>query len=277
MDTDEGYLIINGHEENIFEINLLIQSIKHIDSKKRIGVIANYKDLKFIDADDIIYIDEPNPTVLFFKSLLASPYTKTIALLPDQLLTSFNPNIWENLRGMNSVVLPKNRYSFNNNVIDPTLYALAQSEIKSFGLTSIPNAVYFNKKCGSDYIFGLAIILSANYEQNDYIDFFADKEHNMPSFPEYIWPSWILSFLQSITSDKISTFDFVYCIDLSKQENNYINNNYTKRWSEFLTYWVNDRGTLKIENFVQQGLIKYDSSAWLTEDTKRNLKNAWII
>ena len=274
---NEGYLIINSHEDNIVEVNLLIQSIKNIDPTRSIGVVVDDASLKFNDVDDIILVDEVNDTVGFFKSLLLSPYTKTIALLPDQLLTAFDTNIWENLRSLNSIVLPKHRYAFNDKVIDPALYGLSQTEIKSFGLTSIPNAIYFNKNHGCDYIFGLAIILSSDYDQNAYIDFFVDNEHSMPPFPEYIWPSWMLSFLQTITDEKISTYDFIHCIDLSKQENNYLNNNWSRRWSEFLTYWVNDEGVIKIENFIQRGLIKYDSNAWLTEETKQNLKNAWKI
>jgi hypothetical protein len=272
---NEGYLILNANEENIVEVNLLIQSIKHIDSSRHVCVSTNQNNLKFADADDTVFVDEKNPTVGFFKSLLSSPYTKTIALLPDQLLTAFNPNLWENLRSINAILLPQNRYGFNDKIIDPALYGLSQLEIKSFGITSIPNAIYFNKDHGCDYVFGLAIILSSNYSQSDYIDFFADKEHSMPSFPEFIWPSWMLSFLQTITDAKISTFDFMHCIDLSKQENNYMNNNWSRRWSEFLTYWVNDTGDIKIENFIQRGLIKYDSSAWLTEETTQNLKKAW--
>ena len=270
---DEGYLIINSHSENVLEVNLLIQSIKKIDSKRPVCVATTDNDLKFIEADKIIYIEEPNPTVAFFKSMLDSPYIKTIALLPDQILTSFNTAIWENLRGMESIVLPKNRFSFNDMIIDPVLYPLSQTDVKSFGLTSIPNAIYFNKEKECDYIFGLAVILSSNYEQHKYIDFFADKEHSMPPFPNFIWPSWMLSFLQTITDDKITTFDFIHCIDLSKQENNYVNNNWTRRWSEFLTYWVNEDGVIKIENFVQRGLIKYESSAWLTQEVQQNLKN----
>jgi hypothetical protein len=273
----EGYLIINSNKDNVVEVNLLIQSIRNIDPTRSIGVVVNSEDLKFIDADNVVCVNDSNPTVEFFKSLLASPYTKTIALLPNQLLTSFNTNIWENLRSINSIVLPENRYAYNNKIIDPSLYGLSQTEIKSFNLTSIPNAIYFNKEHDCDYVFGLAIVLSSNYVQNDYIEFFVDKEHSMPPFPDFIWPSWMLSFLQSITDEKISTFDFMHCIDLSIQENNFINNNWTRRWSEFLTYWVNDQGVLKIENFVQHGLIKYDSSAWLTEETLENLKNAWKI
>jgi hypothetical protein len=268
----EGYLIINGTEDNTLEVDLLIESIKKIDPTRPVGVVVNDKSLKFIEADDIIVVDEINPTSLYFKSLLASPYNKTIAFLPDQLLTAFNTRIWENLRGFDAVILPKNRYSFNGNVIDPALYMTGQTEVKSFDISSIPNAIFFNKDKECDYIFGLAIILCASYSQHDYIDFFADTENSMPPFPKYIWPSWVLSFVQSITDKKILTFDFVHCIDLTKQENNYVNNNWTRRWSEFLTYWVNETGDLKIENFIQNGLVKYESSAWLTDETRTNLK-----
>lgn len=268
----EGYLIINSNKDNILEVDLLIESIKKIDPTRPVAVIVNDKSLKFIEANDIIFVDEINPTLLYFKSLLASPYTKTIAFLPDQLLTAFNTNIWENLRGFDAVILPKHRYSFNGNIIDPVLYSTSYTEVKSFNASSIPNAIFFNKDKECDYIFGLSIILCASYSQHDYIDFFADTEHNMPPFPKYIWPSWVLSFVQSITDRKILTFDFVHCIDLSKQENNYINNNWTKRWSEFLTHWVNETGDLKIENFIQSGLVKYESSAWLTDETRTNLK-----
>jgi hypothetical protein len=269
---DEGYLIINGHSENILEVNLLIHSIKKIDSKRPVCVAVNSKDVKFIQADKIIYIEESNPTVAFFKSMLDSPYVKTIALLPDQILTSFDTNIWENLRGMGPIVLPEHKFAFNDEIINPSLYSLNQEEIKSFNISSIPNAIYFNKEKECDDIFGLAVILSSNYQQHDYIDFFVDQEHSMPPFPNFIWPTWMLSFLQTITDDKIRIFDFMHCIDLSKQENNYVNNNWTKRWSEFLTYWVNEDGILKIENFVQRGLVKYESSAWLTQEVQQNLK-----
>ena len=268
----EGYLIVNGNIDNQIEIELLIRSIEKIDPYRPVSVIVDNNDIKFIEADEVIYLNEANPTLGYFKALLASPYTKTIALLPDQLLTAFDTVVWENLRGLDSIVLPKNRYLFNGQIINPTLYNTASTELKSFGLYSIPNAVFFNKDKGCDNIFGLAAILCANYDQDDYINFFVDKEHEMPSFPKFIWSSWVMSLLQTITSRKISTFDFMHCIDLSKQENNFINNNWTRQWSEFLTYWVNDDGVLKIENFVQSGLVKYQSCGWLTEEVISNLK-----
>jgi len=268
----EGYLIVNGDVDNQVEIDLLIHSIKKIDPTRPVSVIVNNKDIKFIKADKVIYLKDKNPTLCYFQALLATPYTKTIALLPDQLLTAFDTTVWENLRGLDSIILPRNRYSFNSQIIDPVLYNNPSTELKNFGLCSIPNAIFFNKDKGCDNIFGLATILCANYDQDNYINFFADKEHEMPSFPKFIWVGWVLSLLQVITSGKISTYDFMHCIDLSKQENNFVNNNWTRRWSEFLTYWVNDSSTLKIENFVQLGLVKYETIGWLTEETLLNLK-----
>lgn len=269
----EGYLIINGTTENSIEIDLLIKSIKKIDPERPVSVIVNSVAAKFIEADSVIILNEHNPTLCYFKSMLLSPYTKTIGLLPDQLLTYFDLSLWENLRGLDSIVLPEHRYLFNNEVIDPLMYSSSSTEIKSFGINSIPNAIFFNKDKGCDYIFGLASVLCSSYDQDSYIQFFANKEHEMPPFPKFIWPSWVLSLLQSITEKKISTLDFMHCIDLSKQENNYINNNWTKRWSEFLTYWVNDECVLKIENFVQHGLVKYESRGWLTDEILENFKN----
>jgi len=268
----EGYLIVNANMDNQVEVELLIHSIRKIDPGRPVSVVVDNKDIKFMEADNIIYSKEENPTLGYFKAMLVSPYSKTIALLPDQLLTAFDTTVWENLRGLDSIVIPKNRYLFNGQIINTTLYNNASTELKSFGLCSIPNAIFFNKDKGCDNIFGLATILCANYDQDDYINFFVDKEHEMPSFPKFIWSSWVMSLLQIITSGKISTFDFMHCIDLSKQENNFINNNWTRQWSEFLTYWVNDLGELKIENFVQSGLVKYESCGWLTEEAISNLK-----
>lgn len=270
---NEGYLIINSNAENKTEVDILITSIRKIDPQRSISVITNDRSVGFIEADNVILLEESNPTVSYFKSLLLSPYIKTIAFMPDQLLTLFDTNVWENLRSLNSIVIPKNRFLFNGEIIDPKMYASSSTEIKSFDIESIPNAIYFNKDKRCDDIFGLAVILSASYDQDNYIDFFIGKEHTMPPFPTFIWPSWILSFLRSVTDEKIYAFDFINCIDLSIQENNYTNNNWSKRWSEFLTYWVNDAGVVKIENFVQQGLIKYESKAWLTDDILSKFKS----
>lgn len=270
---NEGYLILNATKDNTTEISLLIRSIKRQDPDRGVSVaVIDSSNFNFAEADQIISVNEENPTLNYFKSLLASPYDKTIALLPDQVLTIFNPAIWENLRSMDPIILPKHRYSFNGSIIDPSVYTAANTELKNFGLNSVSNAIFLNRDKGADDVLGLAVILCANYDQDDYINFFIDQEHSMPSFPKYVWPSWILSLIQSITDCKISTFDFMHCIDLSSQENNFVNSYWSKKWCEFLTYWVNGIGTLKIENFVQHGLVKYETAGWLTEEVLTNFK-----
>ena len=47
-------------------------------------------------------------------------------------------------------------------------------------------------------------------------------------------------------------------------------------WPEFLSYWVNEQGDIKIENYVQLGLVKYNTSAWLTDSTLINLRKKFI-
>jgi hypothetical protein len=179
---------------------------------------------------------------------------------------------------MNSIVIPKTRSSFNGELLDYSLYTEGSTEQKSFGEGSIIDAIFFNKDKGCDYVFGMAVLIASNYDQNQCIDFFADKENNaMPPFPEYLWPEWLMSLMYKILGFKITKFDFVNLIDLSIRENSYVNDSWSKKpWSEFLSYWVNDHGDIKIENYVQLGLVKYNTSAWLTNDTLTNLRKKFI-
>lgn len=278
---NEGYLIVNCKNENLTQVEFLIKSIRFFDPERPISIITGEKNLRgslpYVDKVINIDIDE-NITKVYFESLLKSPYEKTIAFLPDQILTDFNPNVWENLRGMNSIVMPKTKQNFNGEKLDATAYYQGTIEEKTFGQSSILNAVFFNKSKGCDYIFGTAVLISAHYEQAKFIDFVVENElDSLPSFPDYMWPEWLLTFLHKILGFKITKFDFINCIDLSKRENSYINDNWSKRpWTEFLSYWVNELGSIKIENYVQSGLVKYSTSAWLTESTLTNLRKKFI-
>jgi hypothetical protein len=258
-----------------------IKSIRLFDKERPISIIAHEDNLKkyLLYIDQEIYI-EPSSilSATYFHSLLASPYTKTIAFNPDQILTNFNIDVWENLRGMNSIVMPKTRSSFNGELLDYSLYTEGSTEQKSFGEGSIIDAIFFNKDKGCDYVFGMAVLIASKYDQNEFIDFFADKENNaMPPFPKYLWPEWLMSMMSKILGLKVTKFDFVNLIDLSIRENSYVNDNWSKKpWPEFLSYWVNDRGDIKIENYVQLGLVKYNTSAWLTTETLTNLRKKFI-
>lgn len=277
----EGYLIVNCSKNNLTQVELLVKSIRFFDPGRPISIIAEEEDLKkyllYID-QEILLEETAIKTATYFHSLLKSPYEKTIAFYPDQLLTSFNSDVWENLRGMNSIVIPKTRFNFNGDVVQPAVYHHSDIEEKSFDDSSILNAIFFNKSKGCDYVFGLAVTIASQYNQNEFIDFFADVEQNsMPTFPEYIWPEWLLTLMSKTLSFKITKYDFVNCIDLSVRENSYINDNWSKKaWPEFLSYWINELGSIKIENYVQSGLIKYSTNAWLTDQSLTNLRKKYI-
>lgn len=278
----EGYLIVDCSMKNLTQVELLIKSIRLHDPSRPISIIAHEKNLKkyLLYVDQEIYIERHKksiPTAIYFHSLLQSPYEKTIAFQPDQLLTAFDPAVWENLRGMNSIVMPKTRSNFNSEKIEHSIYHKGAIEEKSFGEGSILNSLFFNKSKGCDYVFGICVLIASKYNQTEFIDFFAGRENSMPPFPEYIWPEWLMTLMSKSLSFKITKFDYLNCIDLSVRENSYINNHWSKKpWTEFLTYWVNDQGSIKIENFVQAGLIKYNTSAWLTEETLANLRKKYI-
>jgi hypothetical protein len=277
----EGYLIVGCSMKNLTQVELLAKSIRLADPARPISIISYDAGLKdyilHIDQDIIFESRRMNSTAAYFHSLLKSPYEKTIAFLPDQLLIDFNTDVWENLRGMNSIVIPKTVKSFNGEIIPADQTARGQIEQQSFGEQSVLNAIFFNRNKACDYIFGMCSLLAHNYNQNTFIDFFAKQPNNMPSFPEKIWPSWLLSMMTQMLPAKITKFNFLECVDLSPREQCYTNNNWaTKAWPEFLSCWVNDTGSIKIENFVQTGLVKYNTSSWLTDANLTNLRRRYI-
>lgn len=278
----EGYLIVNCSMKNLTQVELLIKSIRLHDPSRPISIIAHEKNLSsyILYVDNEIYIDKKRKgeSTLYFDSLLASPYEKTIAFEPDQLLTEFNPAVWENLRGMNCIVIPKTRFNFDNTELKHDKFTKTLVENKSFNTDSCLNAIYFNRTKGCDYVFGLAALIAGHYTQHEFVDFAGSLPNNaLPNFPENIWPAWIMSLLSKVVEFKIAKFDFIKCIDFSPRDNDIASANWTtKKWTEFLTYWVNDTGSIKVENFVQQGLIKYSTSAWLNEQTLTNLRKKYI-
>lgn len=277
----EGYLITNCSHENLVQVELLVKSLRFFDANRPVSIVTQQEGiaqtLSYIDKEIVINNNPELSTANYYHGLLNSPYEKTIAFAPDQILTNFNADVWENLRGMNSIVLPKNRYNFNGDKIAASMYHHGSTEERSFGDSTILNAVFFNKAKGCDYVFGLAVVIASQYDQNEFIDFFANiPDNSMPSFPEYLWPEWLMTMLTKTLNLKITKFDFVDCVDLAPRENSYVNDNWSKRlWPEFLSYWVNTHGSIKIENYVQSGLIKYATSAWLTEETLANLRKKY--
>lgn len=279
MNQTEGYLIPLVTSDNLWQAELLAHSIKSIDPDRR--VVAVTRDLISSSIlNQVIQLaglcDDDNFN--YFFSLLNSPFEKTIALMPDQILTKFNTDVWESLRGLGGVVLPKNRHSFSGEQISDTVYWRGNIENKSFGRTSNINAVYINKSEGADELLGFALTLCGNYQQDAAIEWVKEKnklnqEVLLPFFPEYLWSEWVVSFITTLNPERIKRFDFVNCIDLSKQEMNHWNQVWSREhWSTFLNYWVTDTPEIKIENFIQHGLIRYQHAGWLTTERIRLLK-----
>ena len=279
----EGYLILGLTNDNIKRCELLAQSIKRLDPTRPVAAIT-YSNIEFrpIDIDEIVHTDTYTVTPMgleYFNSVISSPFDRTIALLPNQLLTQFNPAVWENLRSLGPVVFPKHMLAYSYEQIDPTMYSNAQAELKSFGYASNINAGYFDKTLGSNDILGMAMVF-ASYNNTEYLNWLRKfKETNdtsLPIFPEYMWPQWIISLIRNILDDRIKIYDFVDCIELKMQDNNTHNNKWSKApWNTFLKYWVTDAGEIKIENFIQNGLVHYTDVNWMSDADLTNLTNAF--
>lgn len=280
MNETEGYLIVHLNKDNIDQVELLAGSIKAIDATRRVVSITNDEIKTINNVDEVIRLDGlcDDGTFNYFFSLLNSPFEKTVALMPDQILTAFNVDVWESLRGLGAMVVPKNRFAFNGEVIDTRAYWKGSIEHKSFNQTTNINAVYYNKAEGADELLGFALNLCGSYKQDDAIEWSKIKNNDnedvmLPFFPEFLWQEWVITFIRTLNPELIKEFDFVPCIDLSMQEMNHWNGIWSREnWNKFLNYWVSDVPEIKIENFIQRGLVRYQHTGWLTDDNIKLLK-----
>jgi hypothetical protein len=277
----EGYLIPLLNDDTVTQVELLACSIKAIDKTRRVVAVAN-KEFKGLRGVDSIIVPEgicDDNTFNYFYSLLKSPFDKTIAFLPDQILTKFNVDVWESLRGLAGVVVPKNKHNFAGETSPGNAYWTGSMELKSFGIATNLNAVYFNKDKDACDILGFALKICGSYNQKEATAWALEKQREsqelyLPYFPEFLWIEWVMSFIRKTSQDKIMEFDFVNSIDLSIQEMNHWSPHWSKEpWSRFLNYWVTDEAEIKIENFIQLGLIRYQHTGWLTDKIKKVFKN----
>ena len=107
--------------------------------------------------------------------MLNSPFDKTIAFYPDQVLTAFNTGVWESLRGMGSMVVLSSRSAFNGDPVPESQYWKGDIEIKSFGFATNLNAIYFDKDKDARDIIGLAITICGNYNHDAALEWVNEK------------------------------------------------------------------------------------------------------
>jgi hypothetical protein len=268
----EAYVIHCEDDKQVQSAELLATTLKFYDSSRPIVVVTpctptSFKVIKEVRA----YESTSNPTLNYFKAIVDLDYDRILYFKPDQLMTHFTIDAWETLRNLSSVVTLEDRLDFAGEKILPDVYYQDSINIKTIQKTTNVNVVYFDFSKSARQLIGFCIDFSSDYSYESAQLFVraakdAGTAVDLPQFPEYIWPSWLLSFASIVFDEEFIKFNFVDNIDLSRQEFNIKDSIWaSKRWNHFLSHWFTERGQLKIENFIQSGLIKYENIAWITD------------
>ena len=278
----EVYIIHCENENEILPAELLSKTIKHFDASRQVIVTTSVPATSFSDGVDVnIYLDTGNPTLNYFKAIVDIECDRAIYFKPDQLLTHFSNECWETLRNLSSIVTLKTRFSFAGETIEPTVYYQDSININNLSTTKNVNAVFFDFTKNARQLLGFCIDFSSDYNYKNIKTYISDQINNgvqisLPTFPEYIWPSWVLSYVSLIFEEEFIEFDFLENIDVSKQDYNTGDHVWSSRsWNKFLSYWISDQGQIKIENFIQSGLLKYQTTAWLDDIIIDKLQTAY--
>ena len=269
----EVYIINCESESDVASTNLLAKTIRKFDTTREIIVTTPNPNSEFEKFTQVhVYESTANPTLNYFKAAVNVECDRAIYLKSDQLLTHFSTDCWETLRNLSSIVTLKTRLGFSGREINPDNYYQDNVNLATLKTTKNINAVYLDYSKQARQLLGFCIDFCSNYNYNDVqnyiIDMVTDNNiNNLPSFPEFIWPSWLVSFASLVFEDEFIEFDFLDNIDLSRQEYNIIDHIWADtNWNKFLSYWVTEQGQFKIENFIQSGLIKYQNTQWFNDD-----------
>lgn len=269
----EVYIINCETEDNVLSSDLLAKTIKKFDPAREIIITTPLPKDSFKASVQVHnYEITANPTLNYFKAVVDIECDRAIYLKPDQLLTHFSTDCWETLRNLSSIVTLKTRLSFAGTEINPDNYYQDNVNLSTLKTTKNINAVYLDFSKQARQLMGFCIDFCSNYSYDDVQDFIttivtAGDANNLPSFPEFVWPSWMISFASLVFEDEFIEFDFLDNIDLSRQEYNIVDHIWADTdWNKFLSYWVTELGQFKIENFIQSGLVKYQNAQWFNDD-----------
>jgi len=278
----EIYIIHCEQSDDVLSSELLAESIRRFDDSRDIIITTPVPAVEFSKGTNLhLYEATPNPTLNYFKSAVDVNCDRAIFFKSDQILTHFSTECWETLRNLSSIVTLKTKLSFAGEEINPKVYYLDSVNIANLGSTKNLNAVYFDFSKNARQLLGFCIDFSSNYDYNSIQQFtHALREKNatvaLPAFPEFTWPSWVFTYVSLLFEEEFIEFDFLDNIDLSKQDYNIEDHIWsTRSWHQFLSYWVTDIGQLKIENFIQSGLVKYQNTNWLNDIILARLKQAY--
>lgn len=278
----EVYIINCETDQQVVSVNMLSKSIRHFDSTREIVVATPLAAELFLNQVTIHnYELSSNPTLNYFKAVVDVKCDRAIYFKTDQLLTHFTTDCWETLRNLSSIVTLKTRLNFAGNEINPDVYYQDNINLSTLKDTKNINAVYFDFSKNARQLLGFCIDFCSDYDYNKVQDFSNELKQQevqnfLPAFPEFIWPSWVISFVSLLFDEDFIEFDFLDNIDLSLQEYNITDSVWSnKSWNQFLSFWVTEQGQIKIENFIQSGLIKYQNTAWLNDNILGRIQRAY--
>lgn len=278
----EVYVIHCENENEILSAELLSKTITHFDSSRQVVITTPVSASQFSAGVNVNeYTDTGNPTLNYFKAIVDVDCDRAIYFKSDQLLTHFSSECWETLRNLSSIVTLKTRFSFSGETIEPSVYYQDSININNLSTTKNVNAVFFDFTKTARQLLGFCIDFSSDYNYKNIKTYITDQINNgvqisLPTFPEFIWPSWVLSYVSLVFEDEFIEFDFLENIDVSKQEYNTGDHTWSSRsWNKFLSYWISDHGQIKIENFIQSGLLRYQTTAWLDDIIIDKLQTAY--
>jgi len=269
----EIYLINCSNKAELDQAKVLAVSLRHFD-KSRPVYIAGPKELEEQYPNFITfgYESEGNYTHDYFTALIESDFDRAIYFTPWQICQYFDPAVWEPLRNLTPIVGLNIKKMYNESIIDPSVYFEDKVNIATLNTTFNNSAIYVDNTKNAKKIIGSCIDLAASYsldEVNQVVEKLLEENKEvalLDNFPDSVWPSWVLSLYSIVYEDLFFKYDFVNNIDLSRQE--CANNEQwrTSKWNHFLRYHVDNDGILRIENFVQKGLVTYRDPSWLSDD-----------
>ena len=278
----EAYVIHCENDKQVQSAELLATTLKFYDSSRIVAVTTPCNATAFKVITTVhTYESTSNPTLNYFKAIVDLDYDRILYFKADQLMTHFTTDAWETLRNLSSVVTLADRLDFSGEKIQPEVYYQDSINLKTVQETTNTNVVYFDFSKSARQLIGFCIDFSSDYSYESVQSFVRDMRDlgnhvDLPNFPEYIWPSWVLSFTSKVFDDEFIKFNFVDNIDLSRQELNIKDGIWaSKRWNHFLSHWFTEQGQLKIENFIQSGLVKYENIAWITNSHYDRIQYAY--
>jgi len=275
----QGYLIVASGKEYVKQACLCAMSIKHTQELNNISIVTNdvipkkYKSL-FDSVIEIPWLDYEGDMhyQLYlcehrWKAFHISPYEETVVLDADMIFLNDISRWWEILKQFDLFFTTK-VFTYRNQEVTRDFYR------KAFVANKLPNLY-----CAFHY-----------FKKNDLVlDYYNRLEHVCNHYTEY-YKKFVPKSKPQITNAKGETFklssmDINHSIsslyaDVEKISHNAINfvhmkskvqnvDNIGLDWTDKIPYYMTDDLTLKVGNYLQQGIFHYTENKFCNDVIKK--------